>query len=57
MHAFSTAVLSLLAVVPLVAGHGYVASISVDGKTYQGNTPNSNSGQSFTHLTSLSSLC
>ncbi|CDO75943.1 Auxilliary Activities Family 9 protein [Trametes cinnabarina] len=40
------AALSLLAAVPLVSAHGYVASVSIDGKAYKGNTPNSNSVQS-----------
>ncbi|KAI9058946.1 lytic polysaccharide monooxygenase [Trametes sanguinea] len=40
------AALSLLAAVPLVSAHGYVATVTIDGKAYKGNTPNSNSVQS-----------
>ena len=36
---------ALLAITPLVAGHGYLASITVDGTAYRGNTPGSNSGE------------
>ncbi|RDX45723.1 glycoside hydrolase [Lentinus brumalis] len=36
-------VFALLAITPLVAGHGYLASINVDGTTYKGNTPSSSS--------------
>ncbi len=39
-------VFALLAVTPLVAGHGYLASINVDGTTYKGNTPGSSSSES-----------
>ncbi|KAI0327439.1 glycoside hydrolase, partial [Cubamyces sp. BRFM 1775] len=38
--------LSLLAAVPLVSAHGYVGTLTVDGKAYKGNTPNSNKVQS-----------
>ncbi|KAI0364624.1 hypothetical protein BV20DRAFT_826028 [Pilatotrama ljubarskyi] len=46
MKAATTFVLSLLAVVPFVSAHGYVSQVTVDGKTYKGNTPNSNSVKS-----------
>ncbi|KAI0764168.1 glycosyl hydrolase family 61-domain-containing protein [Trametes elegans] len=46
MKAATNFVLSLLAAVPLVAAHGYVSELTVDGKTYKGNTPNSNSVKS-----------
>ena len=35
---------TFFALAPLVAGHGYVSQVTVDGKTYQGNPPGSNSG-------------
>ncbi|KAI8995240.1 glycosyl hydrolase family 61-domain-containing protein [Trametes punicea] len=38
--------LPLLAAVPFVSAHGYVASVTIDGKSYQGNTPYSYSVQS-----------
>ena len=46
MHgcAARTLFLSFFALAPLVAGHGYVSQVTVDGKTYQGNPPGSNSG-------------
>lgn len=34
--------LTLLALLPLVSGHGYVAQVSIDGKDYYGNLPNAN---------------
>ncbi|OJA12835.1 hypothetical protein AZE42_04241 [Rhizopogon vesiculosus] len=34
--------LTLLALVPLVSGHGYVAQVAIDGKDYYGNVPNAN---------------
>ncbi|KAI1789129.1 glycoside hydrolase [Ganoderma leucocontextum] len=43
MRPSSAAIISLLTAVPLVAGHGYVAYISVDGKKYPGNTPGGSS--------------
>ncbi|KAL7278167.1 hypothetical protein ACG7TL_008140 [Trametes sanguinea] len=46
MKAAVAAALSLLAAVPLVSAHGYVANVTIDGKAYKGNTPNSNSVQS-----------
>ncbi|RPD58202.1 glycoside hydrolase [Lentinus tigrinus ALCF2SS1-7] len=41
---------ALLAITPLVAGHGYLASITVDGATYEGNTPSSNSVSSVIRM-------
>jgi len=34
--------LTLLALVPFVSGHGYVAQVAIDGKDYYGNVPNAN---------------
>ncbi|KAI0739448.1 glycoside hydrolase [Daedaleopsis nitida] len=34
---------SILAVVPVVSGHGFLSSVTIDGKTYKGNTPGSSS--------------
>ncbi|KAI0631525.1 glycosyl hydrolase family 61-domain-containing protein [Trametes polyzona] len=44
----STAVLliSLFSVLPYVAAHGYLKSVAIDGKTYQGNVPNHPTGDS-----------
>ncbi|THG94969.1 hypothetical protein EW026_g6601 [Hermanssonia centrifuga] len=36
----SSAYLSLLALVPYVAGHGYLSQVAIDGQVYQGNVPN-----------------
>lgn len=38
-HQFSLAILALL---PLVSGHGYVAQVAIDGTDYYGNVPNAN---------------
>ncbi|OBZ72745.1 Cellulose-growth-specific protein [Grifola frondosa] len=43
MKSSSAILLSLLAAVPFVSAHGYVAEVTIDGKSYQGNIPNSNS--------------
>ncbi|KAI0370656.1 hypothetical protein BV20DRAFT_966145 [Pilatotrama ljubarskyi] len=37
---------SLFAVLPYAAGHGYLKSVAIDGKTYQGNVPNNPTGDS-----------
>jgi len=34
--------LSLLALLPLVSAHGYVAQVAIDGTDYYGNVPNAN---------------
>lgn len=34
--------ISLLALLPLVSGHGYVAQVAIDGEDYYGNLPNAN---------------
>ena len=39
MRLFSAVFLSFFNYVSFVSGHGYVASITVDGKQYIGNTP------------------
>ena len=44
MHAVFFA---LLTITPLVAGHGYLGSMDIDGKTYKGNAPGSSSGESL----------
>ncbi|KAI0631535.1 glycosyl hydrolase family 61-domain-containing protein [Trametes polyzona] len=46
MKAATTLALSLLAVVPFVSAHGYVSEVTIDGKSYKGNSPNSNSVKS-----------
>lgn len=35
---------ALFAVVPLVAGHGWVDSVTIDGKKYDGNMPTDHTG-------------
>lgn len=37
--------LFIFASLRLVAGHGYLGSITIDGTTYMGNTPGSSSGE------------
>ncbi|KDQ51349.1 glycoside hydrolase family 61 protein [Jaapia argillacea MUCL 33604] len=39
MKSFSTLFLSLLAATPLVSAHGFIKTVIIDGKTYQGNLP------------------
>ncbi|KAI0821719.1 glycoside hydrolase [Trametes gibbosa] len=46
MKASTTFVLLVLAAVPFVSAHGYVSQVTIDGKSYKGNTPNSNSVKS-----------
>ncbi|RPD53086.1 hypothetical protein L226DRAFT_473662 [Lentinus tigrinus ALCF2SS1-7] len=40
MRSATILVASLLAFIPNVVGHGYLKSVAIDGKTYQGNVPN-----------------
>ncbi len=47
----------LLAFIPNVVGHGYLRSVAIDGKTYQGNVPNNPSGESYGHLQHTRSDC
>lgn len=46
MRSFPVLLASLFAVLPHVAAHGYLKSVSIDGKTYQGNVPNQAAGPS-----------
>ena len=45
MRHFST-LAALAAVLPLVAGHGFVSSVVIDGTKYSGNMPNNYQGES-----------
>ena len=46
---YASVFFSLLAISPLVSGHGYLRSITIDGKSYQGNTPGSSSS-TYIHI-------
>ena len=45
MLLFLAIILSLFTDTSFVAGHGYVASITIDGKQYSGNPPYGNGGK------------
>lgn len=45
MRSATIVVASLLACLPNVMGHGYLKSVAIDGKTYQGNVPNNPTGE------------
>lgn len=40
MKSFTTFFVTALALLPYVSAHGFVSSVVIDGKTYEGNTPN-----------------
>lgn len=40
MKSFTTLIVSVLASLPYVYAHGFVSQVAIDGKVYQGNTPN-----------------
>ncbi|KAI0759233.1 glycosyl hydrolase family 61-domain-containing protein [Trametes elegans] len=46
MQPITVLLASLFAVLPNVVAHGYLKSVAIDGKTYQGNVPNNPSGDS-----------
>ncbi|KAI0327461.1 hypothetical protein GY45DRAFT_1257053 [Cubamyces sp. BRFM 1775] len=46
MRCASTLLVTLFAALPYVAAHGYLKSVAIDGKTYEGNVPNNPTGDS-----------
>ncbi|KAI0643271.1 glycosyl hydrolase family 61-domain-containing protein [Trametes meyenii] len=46
MHSVPIFLASVFAALPYVTAHGYLKSVSIDGKTYEGNVPNHASGDS-----------
>lgn len=46
MRSATIFVASCLAFIPNVLAHGYLRSVAIDGKTYQGNVPNNPTGGS-----------
>ncbi|KAI0660273.1 glycosyl hydrolase family 61-domain-containing protein [Cubamyces menziesii] len=46
MHSVSVFLVTLFAALPYVAAHGYLKSVAIDGKTYEGNVPNNPTGDS-----------
>ena len=49
MKSFTTLFVSTLALLPYVCAHGFVSKVMIDGKAYDGNTPNGDEGM-FSHF-------